>query len=70
VIKDGSSWKLKFGEKVINYSKDFKFYLTTKLSNPHYPPQICLMVTMLNFEVTLEGLEDQMINIVVKIDEP
>ena len=28
------------------------------------------MVTMLNFEVTLEGMEDQMINIVVKIDEP
>jgi dynein heavy chain len=25
---------------------------------------------MLNFEVTLEGMEDQMINIVVKIDEP
>ena len=25
---------------------------------------------MLNFEVTLEGMEDQMISIVVKIDEP
>ena len=28
------------------------------------------MVSMLNFQVTLEGLEDQMLNIVVKMDEP
>lgn len=28
------------------------------------------MVTMLNFQVTLEGLTDQMLNIVVKMDEP
>jgi dynein heavy chain len=28
------------------------------------------MVTILNFQVTLEGLEDQMLNIVVKMDEP
>ncbi len=31
---------------------------------------MCVMVTMLNFQVTLEGLEDQMLNIVVKMDEP
>lgn len=28
------------------------------------------MVTILNFQVTLEGLDDQMLNIVVKIEEP
>ena len=30
--------KLKFGERVLDYSKDFKFYMTTKLNNPHYAP--------------------------------
>ena len=44
--------------------------MTTKLARPHYPPEICVKVTMLNFQVTLEGLEDQMLNIVVKIEEP
>lgn len=61
---------INFNDKPIDYSPDFKFYMTTKLNNPHYQPQICVMVTMLNFETTLEGLSDQMLNIVVKSDEP
>ena len=58
------------GEKVIDFSNDFRFQMTTKLANPHYPPEICVKVTLLNFMVTPEGLEDQMLNIVVKIEEP
>lgn len=56
---------MKFGEKLIDYSKDFMFYMTTKHPKPHYPPEICVKVTLLNFQVTVEGLEDQMLNIVV-----
>lgn len=44
--------------------------MTTKLARPHYSPEICVMVTLLNFQVTLEGLDDQMLNIVVKKEEP
>ena len=69
-IKQGGQWKLKMGEKILDFSNDFRFYMTTKLSNPHYPPEICVKVTLLNFMVTPEGLEDQMLNIVVKIEEP
>ena len=58
------------GEKIIDYSPNFKLYMTTKLPNPHYPPEICVKVTLLNFMVTPEGLEDQMLNIVVKTEEP
>ena len=43
-IKQGGSWKLKMGEKLIDYSPDFKLYMTTKLANPHYPPEICVKV--------------------------
>lgn len=49
IVKQGGSLKLKFGEKIIDYSSDFKFYMTTKLARPHYPPEICVKVTMLNF---------------------
>ena len=57
-------------DKVVDYNTDFRFYITTKLSRPHYSPEICVKVAMLNFMVTLDGLEDQMLNIVVKIEEP
>lgn len=40
------------------YNADFKFYITTKLSNPHYLPEVCIKVTLINFTVTPDGLED------------
>jgi ABC-type polysaccharide transport system permease subunit len=42
----------------------------TKLSKPHFAPEICVKVTMLNFMVTEDGLLDQMLNIVVKFEDP
>ena len=40
---------MKFGDKLIDYSFDFRFYMTTKRARPHYPPEVCVKVTMLNF---------------------
>lgn len=51
-------------------SEDFRFYGTTKLSKPHYSPEICVMTTLLNFQVTPLGLEDQMLNILVAKEDP
>lgn len=70
VTKSGGSYKLKLGEKFVDYNQDFRFYVTSKLSNPHYQPEICIKVTLLNFLVTMDGLEDQMLNIVVGKEEP
>ena len=35
------------------------FYLTTKLNNPHYTPEISTKATICNFCVKQQGLEDQ-----------
>jgi dynein heavy chain len=35
--------------------KDFRLYLHTKLSNPHYPPEVCVKVSLLNFAITFSG---------------
>lgn len=66
LIKTGISYQIKLGDKLVDWDNNFKLYMTTKLSRPHYSPDVCVKVTMLNFQVTLEGLEDQMLNIVVK----
>ena len=42
-----------------------RFFITTKLRNPHYLPEISTKVTLLNFMITPEGLEDQLLGIVV-----
>ena len=44
--------------------------MTTKLRNPHYSPEISVKVSILNFLVTPEGLEDQLLGIVVTQERP
>ena len=51
---------------MLNFNADFQFFVTTKMSAPHYSPEICVKVTMLNFMVTPEGLHEQMLTIVVR----
>ena len=40
------------------------------MANPHYLPEICIKVTVINFTVTPEGLEDQLLVDVVKYERP
>lgn len=70
IDKKRGSWQIKLGDKSIEYSRDFRFYVTTKLPKPHYPPEVCVKVTMLNFMVTEDGLQDQMLNMVVTHEDP
>ena len=69
IEKKSSETLMKFGDKMIQYSTDFKFFITTKMPAPHYSPEICVKVTILNFMVTEEGLQDQMLNEIIRIEE-
>jgi dynein heavy chain len=35
--------------------------MTTKLRNPHYLPETAVKVALLNFMITFEGLQDQIL---------
>jgi dynein heavy chain len=59
VAKDGT---LRLGDKSIPYDKDFKFFMTTTIPNPHYSPETQVKVTLLNFAITPTGLEEQLLN--------
>lgn len=61
---------IKIGDTIIEYDKNFKFFLTTKLRNPHYLPEVSTKVTLLNFMITYEGLTDQLLAIVVAKENP
>ena len=51
-------------------NEKFKLLLQTKLSNPHYPPEIHAETTMINFTVTEDGLGDQLLALVVGRERP
>ncbi|XP_035261919.1 dynein heavy chain 3, axonemal [Anguilla anguilla] len=61
---------MRLGENVVEYSKDFLFYMTTGLRNPHYLPEIAVKVCLLNFMITPLGLEDQLLGIVAAKEKP
>lgn len=67
--KTGSMVMMKIGDEPVEYDEKFKLYVTTKLSKPHFAPEICVMVNILNMQVTLEGLKDQMLNMVLVHEE-
>ncbi|KAF5272727.1 hypothetical protein FQA39_LY07754 [Lamprigera yunnana] len=61
---------IRLGDSDVEYDNNFRFYITTKLSNPHYLPEICIKVTIVNFTVTPSGLEDQLLADVVRLERP
>ncbi|XP_075883238.1 dynein axonemal heavy chain 12 isoform X2 [Nelusetta ayraudi] len=70
IFKQGGMNCIRLGESVIEYSSEFGFYITTKLRNPHYLPELATKVSLLNFMITPEGLEDQLLGIVVAKERP
>ncbi|XP_013988847.1 dynein axonemal heavy chain 1 isoform X2 [Salmo salar] len=69
-FKQQGSTVLKLGDAVIPYHDDFKMYITTKLPNPHYSPEISTKVTLINFTLSPSGLEDQLLGRVVAEERP
>lgn len=70
VFKSNGLPCIKLGENVVEYSEKFKLYITTKLRNPHYLPELSTRVTLLNFMITPEGLADQLLGIVAAKERP
>lgn len=70
VVKQGAALVLRLGDVWVPYSADFKLLITTKLPNPHYLPEVCIKVALINFTVTPDGLEDQLLVDVVKYEQP
>ncbi|XP_069845209.1 dynein axonemal heavy chain 6 isoform X1 [Dipodomys merriami] len=66
----GGRLLIRLGDSDIDYDKNFRFYMTTKMSNPHYLPEVCIKVTIINFTVTKSGLEDQLLSDVVRLEKP
>eukprot|EP01062_Namystynia_karyoxenos_P000025 TRINITY_DN10007_c0_g3_i1.p1 TRINITY_DN10007_c0_g3~~TRINITY_DN10007_c0_g3_i1.p1 ORF type:complete len:4448 (+),score=1759.39 TRINITY_DN10007_c0_g3_i1:82-13425(+) len=56
------------GERTVHYEKSFRLYMTTKLSNPHFLPEVCIKTSVVNFTVTMDGLEEQLLSDVVSIE--
>lgn len=70
ITKEAGVEVLKMGDSKIEYNADFKMSLITKLPNPAYSPEIFGKTMIINFSVTMAGLKDQLLNMVVEYEKP
>lgn len=48
---------ISFNDMNIDYDTDFRIYIFSHLSNPHFSPEVQQLSKVLNFSVTRQGLE-------------
>ena len=54
----------------LNHIYLHRLYIATESRNPHFPPEIAVKVTLINFMITPEGLQDQMLGILAAEEKP
>lgn len=68
IYRRGRALYIKFAGEEVEYDPAFQLYLQTKLSNPHYKPEVAAQCTIINFIATEKGLEDQLLATVVEME--
>uniref|UniRef100_A0A336MB49 CSON013031 protein n=1 Tax=Culicoides sonorensis TaxID=179676 RepID=A0A336MB49_CULSO len=68
-IKIGNTYKVKLADKEIDYDVNFRLFITTKLSNPSYTPEIFARTSVIDFSLTMKGLEEQLLERVISIEK-
>lgn len=69
-FKQGGSVCLKLGDSTLEYHKDFKLYITTKLRKPRIARDTVSKVALINFCITTMGLDEQLLTITVTRERP
>ncbi len=57
LVKKGRNFKLPIGGVLTDYNSNFKLFLTCKLGNPEFSPELSAKTTIIDFTVTQSGLE-------------
>ncbi|KPJ04007.1 Dynein heavy chain 10, axonemal [Papilio xuthus] len=66
-VEGGRTFVL-LGSSEVDYDPNFRLYLTTKLANPQFNPAAYAKAVVINYTVTVQGLEDQLLSVVVRAE--
>jgi len=67
--KKGRSLSVMMGDEECSFDKNFRLYFFTKIANPLFSPELSAMTTVVDFSVTIKGLEDQLLSRVIQHEQ-
>ncbi|WIA37814.1 hypothetical protein OEZ86_014676 [Tetradesmus obliquus] len=70
VEKQAGRSVVRLGERLVDYDPNFKLYMACRLANPHYLPEAYIRVNLVDFTVTRQGLEEQLLAELVRAERP
>jgi dynein heavy chain, axonemal len=68
-FRSGGRLMITVRDQPIEYNPSFFLILTSRLANPHFLPEVHVKTTVINFDVTVKGLEDQLLSEVVRCEK-
>ncbi|XP_011706108.1 PREDICTED: dynein heavy chain 7, axonemal-like [Wasmannia auropunctata] len=69
IYKD-EDWYIDIGTKSMRYSQNFRFYITTRLTNPNYTVDVFAKLTIIDFSMPDGTLRDKLLDIVISKEKP
>eukprot|EP00397_Hematodinium_sp_SG-2012_P000031 GEMP01000031.1.p1 GENE.GEMP01000031.1~~GEMP01000031.1.p1 ORF type:complete len:4639 (+),score=1050.01 GEMP01000031.1:391-14307(+) len=69
IFKKGKNMYINVSDQNMDFNPKFMFYMTSRLPNPHFSPELSAKCTVIDFTVTLKGLEQQLLGRVLGMEQ-
>jgi dynein heavy chain len=69
IVKGRSKKLIKISDQECDYNDKFMLYMTSRLANPHFSPELAAKATIIDFTVTQNGLEQQLLGRVLGMEQ-
>jgi len=69
IIKKGKNMYINVSDQNMDYKASFILYMTSRLPNPHFSPELSAKCTVIDFTVTLKGLEQQLLGRLISMEQ-
>jgi dynein heavy chain len=69
IIVKGRNKLIKIADQDMDYDDKFTLYMTSRLANPHFSPELAAKTTIIDFTVTQGGLEQQLLGRLIGMEQ-
>ncbi|CAL6051371.1 Dynein_heavy chain [Hexamita inflata] len=70
LVKKGGLTMIKIGDVEKQYNPDFRLFVTTRMRQPQFNPDVQAFSQVVNMAVSSKGLEEQLLSLVVLVENP